>query len=368
MIKKYDGIVIGNGIGGLSFLYELASTQSPLKNKKWAVVFSHDLFLPCSYRTTSTVSLSRIDEGVSPLGDLLYNSFFHFKKNIYQKLLESYQYESSIGIEKITKEMVFFDTNEKKKALLRYHDFSTYNGDVFSSLKTKDCLARSDEDSYLIYPEVFQRVLLAEALKELDVEVISDFVGSIVSTSTEQESYFVLSGQQNDYEASFIFDGRGAYQREFASFYPTGFNQVEVEKRKLKTVTGSYLSCFLKNPLKNSFYIVIDDVNFIYRSRSNELIIGSTSHENVLHVPALIELKSKYLLLLNFLSDEFRLSMPNFSDFAVHTGFRSKAKKRTPVLEKVGDYKNYFAMSGLYKNGYTTSFFLSHEFFRTHQW
>lgn len=367
MIKKYDGIIIGKGIGGLSFLYELANSESPLKNKKWAIVFNQELFSPCSYRTTSTVSLSRIDEGVSPLGDLLYNSFFHFKKNVYQAMLEKHQSESLIGIEKITKEMFFSDSNEKQKAMLRYRDFSNYNGHIFSLQKSQDFLFRSDEDSYIIYPEIFQNVIMDDVLKELNVEFISDYIGSIRSTSLDLGERFLLSGQQSDYETSFIFDGRGAYQRELASFYPTGFNQLEVDKRKLKTVTGSYLSCFLREPLKNSFYFVIDDVNFIYRSLTNELIIGSTSNENALHVPALNELRLKYLFLLNVLSDELRSLMPKFSDFAIHTGFRSKAQKRTPVLKRVGDYQQFVAMSGLYKNGYTTSFFLSHEFFRTHQ-
>ena len=57
------------------------------------------------------------------------------------------------------------------------------------------------------------------------------------------------------------------------------------------------------------------------------------------------------------------LKIPSFDHFEVVTGLRTKARKRTPLLKHYSNFleKNteLWHFSGLYKNAYTTSFYLS---------
>lgn len=365
-LDYFDGIVVGGGIGALSFFLELVRSNSSYKKKKWAIVFDHELAEPCSLNTTSTVSLSRIDEGVSPLGDLLFKSFHHFKDQVYPYLLAQKDFDFSRCIEKVSKEMLFFSAEEKEKSQRRFVDFKPNSSEVLSRQRTKDCLYRVDNESFVIDPKLLQETLLDFLNTHLDLVVINEFVTEMNCISNEETAY-LLKTTKKTYSTSFVLDARGAYQKEMASFFSQTFNQNEVEKRGLKTVAGSYL--FFKGDktpalfFKRSFYLVIDDINFIYRQKSNELILGSTSHESFIRMPRLNELREKYDFIYSLLDEELQKEMPSFDQFICKTGLRSKAKKRTPVLSLVHGQKSYFALSGLYKNAYTSAFYLSAQFF-----
>lgn len=359
--EVFDGVVIGGGIGALTFLYELSIGQSFHKEKKWAIIFDHDLAKPCSENTTATVSLSRIEEGVSPLGDLLFKSFYHFRDFVYPSLCSTNSKITGECIEKVSKKMLFFSDTEKEKARIRYSDFSQNNFSFIDQKFSVDALFRIDNDSYLIEPHNFQKFLLDTIREKLNLTIFKDFIKSIGPISSTQQ--FDLFGFARNYKANFIFDARGAYQKEMAHFFDTTFNQKEVHSRSLKTVAGSFLQHKLKSSIcDNSIYLVVDDINFIFRKKSLELIIGSTSVEGAKMAPALDELKLKYDFILSILDPHVREKIPAFKDFHIHTGLRSKAKKRTPIIKSVGDYPNYWALSGLYKNGYTTGFFLAKNF------
>lgn len=353
MKQVFDGIVLGKGIAGLAFLFELAKSQSVLRSKKWAIINHSTLFPACSEATTATVSLSRIDEGISPLGDLLVNSFLYFKENVLSQMDLS-----SLAAEKVTKKMYFYSENDKQKAIRRFDDFKKINEKFFDNNLIGDCLFREDQDSFLINPDLFQQKMLEYILEKLDVTIICD---GIVSVETSHGAHFV-KGLNSQYQSSFLVDARGSYQKENSVFFEKHFDQSLVASTGLKTVGGAFLICRPKVQYERSFYIVFDDVNFIYRKMSNELIIGSTSEEGNVYLPNIVELKSKYIKIKENLSEEHKKYFPNFSDFTFKVGLRSKAKRRTPQVCYLDDKKSKIALVGLYKNGYTTSFFLCRQF------
>jgi hypothetical protein len=67
----YDLIVVGNGIAAQTFLFELFTKLDVKKRQNFSVaqIYSEDIALSCSLRTTATVSLNGIEEGVSDLGN-----------------------------------------------------------------------------------------------------------------------------------------------------------------------------------------------------------------------------------------------------------------------------------------------------------
>ncbi len=357
MDRYFDLVVIGKGIAGLSFLFELAKSDSGIKNKKIALFFQNDLFIPCSDNTTATVSLSRIEEGISPLGNLLSQSFYYFKNEVYALLLESGLNEVDIGVEKVTKKMYFISPEHKNKALLRFDDFIETTSDLYF---------RKDADSYLISEIKFQQVLLKFAQSYLNITVINEGIISIEPNTNPSEPEFFLKSLNSVYLANYLIDARGSYQRENAHFFGDLLSPRVVNDKALKSVRGSFLYKVLDIPFDESFYLVFDDVNLIYRKNSNELLIGSTSDHDSLNVPDVAVLKKKYEFICTHAYLYNLGILPTFNQFKMKTAIRTKAKKRTPVIYSVGHYKNYWAISGLYKNGYTTSFFLWRNFFHIH--
>jgi len=75
----YDILLIGNGLSAKVFLFELLhSDEINCQNLAIAQVFCENLAPSCSLRSTASVSLNGIEEGISPLGDLLSKSFDSF--------------------------------------------------------------------------------------------------------------------------------------------------------------------------------------------------------------------------------------------------------------------------------------------------
>lgn len=377
MKKKADLIVFGGGIGALSFLYELSLLElvpenlKKLKEMKILLIHAPLLATPCSFQTTSTVSLTGIKEGLSPLGDLLFKSFHHFEHR-FVPLLKS-KSVAELGIEKVTKEY-FFRVNANTDDDLQYGPkllgSDTLDGnerfknlaEVSQTYIKTECRHSfktiNEENSYIIYPEIFQHFLLSEAQKKLNIEVVEDF---IVKTECHHGE-FHLSSQCGDYFSHKLLDARGAYQNEFQSFFPQHFGEQFVKEYNLTTVRGSFLKArgpFEGLGFEKSFYRVFNDLNFIYRHQSQELIIGSTTLKGALVFEERSILKIYYDEIVKLVD----LKIPSFDHFEVVTGLRTKARKRTPLLKHYSNFleenTELWHFSGLYKNAYTTSFYLS---------
>lgn len=374
MKKKADFIVFGGGIGALSFLYELSTLEilpenlKNLQQMKILLIHAPLLARPCSWQTTSTVSLTGIEPGVSPLGDLLFKSFHHFEHR-FLPLMQS-KTVGEIGIEKVSKEYFFRNKDVSQDSLNLKGSDPNDGNERFKDLKEvteayikndyrKDFKTTTEENSYVIYPEIFQHFLLQSACEKLNIEVVEDFILKTEVFPGE----FILKSQCVEYSAPKLLDARGAYQNEFQSFFPQHFGEKFVKDYNLTTVRGSFLKArgpFKGSGFEKSFYRVFNDLNFIYRHHTQELIIGSTTLKGAIVFEERSLLKVYYDEILKIMD----LEIPPFDHFEVVTGLRTKAKKRTPILkhyDQIQLHTELWHFSGLYKNAYTTSFYLAAE-------
>ncbi|MCO4795039.1 MAG: hypothetical protein KC493_15085, partial [Bacteriovoracaceae bacterium] len=107
---KYDVIIIGNGIASKVFQFHFLKSNP---NKK-ILVLESPLYPSCSIKTTSHVGLVDPVKGVSPLGDLIvdsYDSFKEFVKNYEPKGVEkglSFHDEMTNGSEHFFINSIFF--------------------------------------------------------------------------------------------------------------------------------------------------------------------------------------------------------------------------------------------------------------------
>ncbi|MGZ3807564.1 MAG: hypothetical protein ACXVCE_05720, partial [Bacteriovorax sp.] len=164
----YDLIVVGNGLAAQTFLFELFNQQrKDVKSQNFSVaqIFSEEIAPSCSLRTTATVSLSGIEEGVSALGDHLRESFFLF--------LEFVKKHSPQGVEAVNQYITFSSDDEREKLLRRYKKLDVLNDPLFRSEKHGVTLS-----SYLIAPELFSG-WFEDHLQNENLTRIKNFVRSI---------------------------------------------------------------------------------------------------------------------------------------------------------------------------------------------
>ena len=117
-LKKIDYLILGSGISGLCCALELTERFQGLEQMPEIEIISSSQLIPCSLRTTSSVALQGIKKGLSPLGDLLYDSFKTFvQKN------DFYQFKS---IEKVDRFHFAYDENSKEKLAKRFDKIDSF--------------------------------------------------------------------------------------------------------------------------------------------------------------------------------------------------------------------------------------------------
>ncbi len=354
MIKKFDFICLGGGIGVLAFLSEWIKAH-PLSVQHLSVVLisAHDYFPPCSYNTTATVSRDGIEAGVSPLGDLLVKSYDYFSKEYGHNI----RFENSI--EKTMKLTV---------------------GDQNAEI--------SSRESFLISPEKFHQTLLETIQASIPkLTIIHEPVKAIIFKS-EKIFQLSLGGQganEKIFESTCLFDGRGYAQVNHTEYlyqnFPISFYEAW-KKLQLKTVAGSFwskrVSSDFQFSLPESTFVVnkkcsssstsssISDTHIFWRKNDRTVIIGNTTDQSHLHLPSVKKLQTI------FQQHKGNHQLPwEFHEGTLKTGIRTKGKQRRPVLAEIPLPSNelghspvkFFLISGLYKNGYSTSFYLAKKFF-----
>ena len=143
-MQNYDVIIVGDGIGARVLLHEMAKSQFFL-DKSILQIHNPTNFPLCSFNTTSVVSGGIHKKGLSPLGDLLvdsYDSFVSF-------------WEKHPHIADRSKQFYIFDENQEQK---KKEQFLTRYGDDFASFYGAQAI---DKECYIVYPEK-----LMDCLKE----------------------------------------------------------------------------------------------------------------------------------------------------------------------------------------------------------
>lgn len=329
----YDLLVIGNGLSAKLFLFELFnSNEINCQNLTIAQVFSEELAPSCTMRSTATISLNGIEEGISPLGDLLQNS--------YKSFIEFYDNKKPKGIDQVSQYILASNEKESDKLQRRFSNLVTLDHSMLSKPMSGIVL-----DSFLVSPSIFLKWIDLH-LNYQNIHKFNDFVLSIAKVS---ETLFVINFKSGlSLYAKNLILCNGAYSKIFENHFSN-----EIEPRDSKVVAGSFLEKDFDYP--SSFYFTFDGHNLIYRKEDQKLILGSSSQQGSYECPDLMELKKIYEL---FCSNT-KLNMGPFETFSFVNGLRLKGKKRTPFYGLQAKTKNIFLINGLYKNGYTYSFYLS---------
>ncbi len=340
-LKQYDLAVIGDGIASKMTLFYLAqSLKSKNKLSEFKVLqISDEKLAPnCSHKTTSTVSLNGIKEGVSELGDELVFAFFHF--------CDFYKTFHPKGIYP-TKQFIFATSIEGiEKLKLRYKDeLKTIHHPLINGAHLA-----MELDSFIISPEIFL-AFLDQEIKILNINKVADFVLNV----EEFENKVDLETKAHKvFEAKKAFLGTGAYTKIFQNMLSKEnildeyFDKIDHSK----VVSGSYLK-YKNFDYIDNFYFTFDDINVVYRKETKELIIGSTTVEGAYLTPVMHRLFEIY----QKVKKEMKLEIPSFDQFEIETGLRHKGQKRRPFYRTISKNGRIKLMSGLYKNGWSLPFY-----------
>ncbi len=297
MTKKVKNkcAIIGDGIAANILCFYLKKICPELTLSQ----FFEDSFYPNSSIRSTAIVASRNAQAMSTLGDYLVRSFEEVKNFL------------------IFNESLFRDSIE----WVLHREIG--NGDNFFKRfpETKESKLGFEyqEQAIMFYPERFLESLQTSHQATRVVKLI--------------KSYDDLS------EFDYIFD--------CTSHYKKFLNKEET----YKTVSGSY---FLSEAdFDKSFSISYFHNNIIYRKKTKELIIGSTSGESEFYVDDFISLKKIY----NRCKEV--LELPRMESFRLISAKRQKYSKRLPHWGRVSD--GLFTNGGYYKNGYQFAFLAAKE-------
>jgi hypothetical protein len=334
----YDLAVIGDGIFGNVFLHEINGLVNKSQNFTVAHIYEEKLAPMCSLRTTSTVSQNGVEEGISPLGDLLLNSFSAF--------VDFYQHNKDYGI--IPSKQFIFTTIESKKAKLKRRfkeQIGVINSPYFHGIQTGVVI-----DSYIISPDTFFSKIKSTPKNFLK----TDFIKLV--KCVEEKDNFVLITFVDDttIQAKKVLLATGAYSKIFPGmFQKTTFAE---KINETKVVAGSYL--IKKANFETDLYFTINGHNLVYRKATKELIIGSTEYEGALMVPEVYELKK----ILADVSAHVTFDLGSIDEYKAISGIRHKGHRRMPTFEPISENQRIWFANGAYKNGWSLPFYFSKKF------
>jgi len=300
--RKMNIGVLGSGIGASSWIYFIKKYFPESE----VTQISSNLYPSCSKSSTAIVTSHGIRPEISPLGDLLYNSYKFFEG-------------ASQNWDGIYRGVHTHLCSKEKTKRFSHLERSNRFKDAFS----EDCFYIDNEK-------------LLNNLSEARDEQVKATVESISQSGTKVR---IVLQDGIEMEFDYFFLG--------SSFW---FNPNE---NNLKVVQGSFLS-LEENLGDESFSYTRNGFNFIYKHHLTLILFGSSDRKVsnfVFDKESLVEqFKEAYSF---FLDKEAKLgSLRSF------TGLRAKAPRRTPFIKK---NKRIFEMNGLYKNGWSVAPYLANE-------
>ena len=305
-------VILGNGVMG-KWLSLRVREEFPGDE---LLQISSPLLKSCSKNTTSMVSLNGVKRGLSPLGDLISDSYDCFEKEI--KSFHSFEKASQTFI---SKDRYLADLSRWGDLQKGFED-EDFKVDKSFGVKPYEC--------YLIATEKY--------LDELDEKIeASKYEGTVVKINSN--TLELINGEKINFDQLIV--ASGAYSKLF----PLG-----------KTSTFKVSPGFYKRwkwDFKRSFCLSFDGMSLIYRLTDKTLLLGTyskTEKENPDFACTEKELKEKYSEFQAFFKTQ---TLPKFHTGELRWGVRSKARKRMPAIDKLD--QNIWEVGGLYKNGFLLS-------------
>lgn len=324
---NYDLIVIGNGLAAQTFLFELFNATKS-QNFSVAQVYADEISPPCSLRSTATVALSGIEEGVSPLGNELRDAYFLFES--------FFKTHSPEGIEPVVQYILHSTEDEKEKLTRRYEKLSPVRSDLL-----KKEMTGIEMDSYQISPDVFKK-WFEKKLNSFNLQRVKNFARNVEKDEFGHVVCTLLNGDVM--KAKKLVLATGAYAKIFSPFFPAA------DMAPTQILSGSYLERTI-NLNRDSFFITLDGNKCVYRSREKQLVIGSVSQKGPFESGDFAGLKDLVALFKRHLAVE----IGDIEDFKMVTGLRHKGRQRRPIYKALDAEKSLYMISGFYKNGFTFS-------------
>lgn len=310
-------MIVGDGIAARSICYFLTK-----KYPKAAIgQIADDISYPsCSLKTTSVVSLGLFEEGISKLGDILFNAHIFFndfvKKNNPNGIYPAKQYYLPPNI---------------KEDPLKFKQFEARYGSHFVDFKGNQCVAK---DAFLINPSDFMDWLKSHYSNEIE------FMNGRVSNV----SCGLLQTSLGELRANKIILATSAYTSLF-------FKDKSLPEGK--PVKGTYY--FWDNiDFDEDFVLSHGHYNLIYRRNDKRLLFGANSIEGLNHLHTTNEVEEEF--------EFFKTLIPQLKSFgvpSVETGIRHKGKRRTPFMGEVSE--GIYALNALYKNGWSAGISLAKD-------
>lgn len=336
MTTKYDLIVIGDGLAARAFLYELAKTDTNLRILQ---IYQEDKAAACSFKTTSHICLNGVELGVSPLGDLLYESY-KITENMYKTespdgIYEGQQFNLCRDGE--------FGRSEYMRRYKRVDKFDHFSNNIDVSHLDNWGL---QYHKYLLNPEAFMAWLKKQYIDTLKLDIKSEYVTE-QSLSSDNIEIFTES---TSYKGATLLICAGAYSKKFES-------SIEFEKlEKSKVVPGQYITFDNVDWGEENFAITKRRYTVCYRAYNQTLMIGGTSLKEDDDINDLSPLKIEYDEVKKIFGESVKL--PSFESGRVRHGLRHKGHQRKPFWGLIQESTNakVYGMFGLYKNGFTFPF------------
>lgn len=316
-MNKYNILIVGGGIGGLAMAHEISSNLLGHKDLKIGLIESKQL-QKCSTRTTSVVSLHGIKSGISPLGDDLVKSYELFKSFVKKTNYNSVQHciRSHIALNEMEEEKL-------KSRFDRVDDIK------FQNLSYKGI----EEEAFVVEANSFLKEMRDQAHKN-GVEFLEDTILEI-----KEKDRVELVGLKESYHTNILILATGAFSKLMPIVDSTKDFYGSV-------VPGHYYEW--DYDFDHSFVVSLEGHNLIYRKQDGKLILGGSTQKDGVAYPAHDQLNNQY--------EKFQevFEMPDLCDAKLLTGLRQKGVKRRPFIGEISS--RIFALTSLYKNGFTLSF------------
>ncbi len=325
-----DLLIIGDGIASKLFQF-----YAP-KEMKIMVLSDPEFAPPCSFNTTSVVSLFGTRKGLSDLGDLNVDSF-----NAFEDFIKEH---APHGVEKA---LHFHLDPEGPAALMKRFGSAKAIEQLTSHISLPEKTFMAQENSYTVYPNEFLSWLDEQNHKNLPL--LEKRVMSVRQFEKMDTGFRVGDGEKS-ITSSKVLLCMGAYTKIFESL----FEEYKVIERS-KIVSGSYLHFHHVNWGKEDLIFTLRKTNLIYRANDQSLLLGGTHGPEGILLPYVRELKNDYEYFQKILGSYLR--WPRFKNAEMISGIRHKGQRRRPFYGELD--KNLFALISLYKNGFSYPFFMA---------
>lgn len=338
MSTEYSLTVVGRGIAAHVSLFYLAQSLklSPAPGLNSLLIIESPEVDSCSLNTTSHVGTINPRTGISPLGDLIkesYDSFCHF----------------------------VLDHNPEGVYLGKMYKMHDHSDEVREDLQPESLVIpfseRSDElkgyevDHHIIGPKQLMNWLEKQysmIFSSLGINVEYKSTHILDLRWNDSSRHYQLISKNNSIPSRRVLLASG--QELFKKWTAGHWNYPELDYRQ-----GDYLVIENQDLGDQSFAIMIKKANLVYRHFSNTVLIGGTTNlpndtgkEEVNHQ----QLKSFYSIF-----KEMYPNLPEYEQCLFRKGTRVRGFKRYPTCEELAP--GLFTLVGLYKNGFTFPFILA---------